>query len=59
MQLHYEMPGQKPVDWTDDILLVKAGGAWKVDDIAYKGSFAFGNSGLLSQTLGMVISTAP
>jgi hypothetical protein len=71
VQLHYGAPnppsgsgagGQKnsqPVDWTDDILLVKAGGAWKVDDIAYKGSFAFGNSGLLSQTLQMVISTAP
>lgn len=54
--------GQKnnqTVDWTDEILLVKAGGAWKVDDIAYKGAFAFGNAGLLSQTLGMVISTAP
>jgi len=30
-----------------------------VDDIAYKGAFAFGNSGLLSQTPNMVISTAP
>jgi hypothetical protein len=59
VQLHYGEPNQKPVDWIDDILLVKAGGAWKVDDIAYKGSFAFGNSGLLSQTLSMVISTAP
>jgi len=71
VQLHYGEPGlpsgsgaggQKnnpPVDWTDEILLVKAGGAWKVDDIAYKGAFAFGNSGLLSQTLSMVISTAP
>ena len=57
--LHYGEPGQKPLDWTDEILLVKAGGAWKVDDIAYKGAFAFGNSGLLSQTLNMVISTAP
>jgi hypothetical protein len=57
--LHYQDPGQKPVDWTDDILLVKASGGWKVDDIAYKGAFAFGNSGTLSQTLKMVISTAP
>jgi len=57
--LHYEVPGQKPVDWNDDILLVKAGTGWKVDDIAYKGAFAFGNTGLLSQTLKMVISTAP
>ena len=57
--LHYESPGQKPVDWSDEILLVKTGSGWKVDDIAYKGAFAFGNSGLLSQTLKMVISTAP
>lgn len=57
--LHYEVPGQKPVDWTDDMLLVKTGTGWKVDDIAYKGAFAFGNTGLLSQTLKMVISTAP
>jgi hypothetical protein len=59
VQLHYQPPNQKAVDWTDEILLVKAGGAWKVDDIAYRGAFAFGNSGLLSQTLNMVISTAP
>jgi hypothetical protein len=67
VQLHYGDPAppsgaqktDQPVDWSDEILLVKAGGAWKVDDIAYKGSFAFGNSGLLSQTLQMVISTAP
>jgi hypothetical protein len=57
--LHYDVPGQKPLDWTDDILLVKAGGGWMVDDIAYKGAFAFGNSGLLSQTLQMVIAAAP
>jgi hypothetical protein len=71
VQLHYGDPGppsgsgaggqknEKPVDWTDEILLVKTAAGWKVDDIAYKGAFAFGNSGLLSQTLGMVIATAP
>jgi hypothetical protein len=59
VRLHYQVAGQKPVDWNDDILLVKDHGQWKVDDIAYKGAFAFGNSGLLSQTLSMVISTAP
>jgi hypothetical protein len=57
--LHYQQAGQKPVDWNDDILLVKTAAGWKVDDIAYKGAFAFGNDGLLSQTLKMVISTAP
>ena len=64
VQLHYqEAPGgakaNPAMNWSDDILLIKTGGAWKVDDIAYKGAFAFGNSGLLSQTLKMVISTAP
>jgi hypothetical protein len=59
VRLHYQAPNQKPADWNDEILLVKDHGQWKVDDIAYKGAFAFGNSGLLSQTLSMVISTAP
>jgi hypothetical protein len=64
VQLHYQQaPGgakaAPPVDWNDDIVLVKTGGAWRVDDIAYKGAFAFGNSGLASETLKMVISTAP
>ena len=59
MRLHFQEPGNAPVDWTDEILLVQTGGAWKVDDIAYRGAFAFGNSGLLSQTLAMVIATAP
>jgi hypothetical protein len=59
VRLHFQEPGNAPVDWTDEILLVQTGGAWKVDDIAYRGAFAFGNSGLLSQTLAMVIATAP
>jgi hypothetical protein len=59
VQLHYQQGAQKPVDWSDEVLLVKTGGAWKVDDIAYKGTFAFGNSGLMSQTLKVVIDTAP
>jgi hypothetical protein len=59
VQLHYQGQGQKPVDWNDEILFIKAGGQWKVDDIAYKGAFAFGNTGLLSETLGMVVRSAP
>jgi hypothetical protein len=71
VQLHYQSPGlpsgsgargqtnSQPVDWNDEILFIKAGGQWKVDDIAYKGAFAFGNTGLLSQTLAMVVRSAP
>ena len=71
VQLHYQdrtppsgsgargQANNRPVDWSDEIVFVKAQGQWKVDDIAYKGSFAFGNTGLLSQTLAMVINTAP
>jgi len=71
VQLHYQdrsppsgsgargPTNNQPVDWNDEILFTKAQGQWKVDDIAYKGAFAFGNTGLLSQTLAVVISTAP
>jgi hypothetical protein len=48
----------RPADWGDDLLLVNEGGGWKVDDVDYRGGFAFGNTGLLSQTLAMVIRAA-
>ena len=57
--LHHQDPGQKPADWNDEVRLVNTPSGWKVDDIAYKAGFAFGNDGLLSQTLHMVVSTAP
>jgi hypothetical protein len=47
-----------PTDWNDDLLLVNEGGAWKVDDVDYRGGFASGNTGLLSQSLSMVIRSA-
>ena len=52
-----QAPGQ-PADWNDDLLLVNEGGAWKVDDVDYRGGFAYGNTGLLSQSLAMVIRAA-
>jgi hypothetical protein len=57
--LHRQDPGQKPADWTDEVELVNTASGWKVDDIAYKAGFAFGNQGLLSQTLKMILATAP
>jgi hypothetical protein len=52
-------PGQKPVAWTDTLILANSGGGWKVDDIAYDANFAFGNTGSLSEMLKMVLSEAP
>lgn len=57
--LTYQAPGQKPVQWNDMVLLVNSPAGWKVDDIAYKAGFQFGNAGLLSDTLKMAISEAP
>ena len=51
-------PGQKPVAWTDTLVLANNGG-WKVDDIVYDANNAFGNTGSLSEMLKMVKSEAP
>jgi hypothetical protein len=51
-------PGQKPVAWTDTLILADSGG-WKVDDIAYDANFAFGNTGSLGEMLKMVLQEAP
>lgn len=60
--LHYAAknptPQDKPVDWTDTIYLVNAGGGWRVDDIAFGGNWDFGNHGRLSDVLKSVISDA-
>ena len=53
MQLRYVAKGEKPVDWTDTIVLEqKDNGDWKVRDLRMGGKWAFktgGNS--LLQTL--------
>lgn len=48
-------PRDKPVDWTDTLILVETPYGWRVDDIAYGGDWAFGNKGRLSETLRQVI----
>ena len=48
----------RPADWGDDLLLVREDGGWKVDDVDYRGGFAYGNTGLLSQSLALVIKAA-
>ena len=57
--LTYQDRGQKPVEWKDAVLLVNTPAGWKVDDIAYKAGFQFGNTGLLSDTLKMTIAESP
>ena len=62
MQLHYAdphpRPQDKPVDWTDTVTLVKTSSGWRVDDIAYGGTWDFGNHGTLKAILKDMISNS-
>jgi hypothetical protein len=57
VSLTHQDPGQKPVSWTDTLVLADEGG-WKVDDVAYDANFAFGNTGTLNEMLKMAESEA-
>jgi len=50
--------GDKPVNWSDAVLLAKSAAGWKVDDIAYLGSLPSGNTGFLSDTLKFATNAA-
>ena len=50
---------QKPVTWTDTLLLTKTPQGWRVDDIVYGANFQFGNTGKLTDTLRTVLREAP
>jgi hypothetical protein len=54
--LTHSDPKQKPVSWSDTVMLVNTPAGWKVDDIAYNAGFQFGNTGTLSDTLAMAIA---
>ena len=41
----------KPVNWTDTVYLVRTANGWRVDDIAYGATWAFGNKGRLKDVL--------
>ena len=58
VSLTYADPKQRPETWNDMVLLVNTPAGWKVDDIAYKAGFQFGNSGNLSDTLKFVVKDA-
>lgn len=49
----------KPANWTDTVVLATTPQGWKVDDVLYDAGFAFGNTGRLSDMLGMVIASNP
>jgi len=53
----------KPVNWTDTVYLVHAANGWRVDDVAYGATWAFGNKGRLKSVLTSAIrdgnSTTP
>lgn len=56
--LTYTSPNEKPVTWTDTVYLVQTDAGWRVDDIGYGGTWAFGNKGRLSETLKFAIANA-
>lgn len=60
--LAYDDHGQnakaKPLAWTDTVYLVATQGRWRVDDIGYGATWAFGNKGRLSDTVkGAIANT--
>jgi hypothetical protein len=57
VKLEYDDRTAKPTIWNDTVLVVNTPTGWRVDDIVYGGSWAFGNKGrlteLLRQTAGL------
>jgi hypothetical protein len=49
--LSYNGGKDKPLAWTDTVYLVHTDAGWRVDDIAYGGTWDFGNKGRLTRTL--------
>lgn len=48
----------KPITWNDTVVLLSTPGGWRVDDIAYGATWAFGNKGKLSDTVKSAIANA-
>jgi hypothetical protein len=46
---------EKPANWTDTVYLVHTAGGWRVDDIGYGATWAFGNKGRLKDVLASAI----
>jgi hypothetical protein len=56
--LRHEENKQKLTEWTDTFYLVMDPAGWRLDDVAYGGGFAFGNTGRLSATLKSTMTQA-
>jgi hypothetical protein len=50
--------GEKPVRWADTLFLAASDQGWRVDDVVYGATWAFGNKGRLSETLRRAIADA-
>jgi hypothetical protein len=54
--LSYDDHTDRPIVWTDTVVLTRTSAGWRVDDIAYGGNGDFGNKGRLTQTLKNAIA---
>jgi hypothetical protein len=54
----YAAGGDKPVTWTDTLILARTGQGWRVDDIGYGANWAFANKGRLTATLHEAVANA-
>lgn len=59
VEFTYAHGKQKPVTWTDNLILTNSPQGWRVDDIVYGANFQFGNTGKLTDTLRTVLREAP
>jgi hypothetical protein len=53
-----QQPNDKPITWTDTVYLVATPSGWRVDDIGYGATWAFGNKGRLSDTVKGAIANS-
>jgi hypothetical protein len=56
VELVHSEPLREPVSWTDTVRLTNTPQGWRVSDIAYGGTWAFGNKGTLTATLREVLA---
>ncbi|QKJ86574.1 Lipoprotein [Paramixta manurensis] len=51
LRVNLSRDGNKKVEWQDEVLMVREGTCWAVDDVRYVASWAHPNGGSLSQAL--------
>jgi hypothetical protein len=51
ISLTNRMDGEPDTTWTDTLLMVREGRSWKIDDIAYGGTWPFANTGHMTDIL--------